>query len=156
MPLVRRFSIASLLLFQRSSISLYSQIENDRDTLIKTYFDHVYPFAPVINRTSFVREYQSGNCSLFLLHVILTLATLHAPADVLSACGFVSRSAAQNSFFSKAKLLHDFVAEDDPLLMLQGSIVMCTVILDHPTDRDFDYWFHNAIRLASKLDLYNT
>ncbi|RFU35528.1 hypothetical protein B7463_g802, partial [Scytalidium lignicola] len=126
------------------------------DALIKTYFDHVYPFTPVINRADFIRGYQSGDCSLFLLRVILTPASLHAPADVLSACGFASRSAAQESFFSKAKLLHDFAAEDDPLLMLQGSIILCMVILDHPTDRDFGYWFHNAIRLATKLDLRNT
>ncbi|KAI1408883.1 fungal-specific transcription factor domain-containing protein [Hypoxylon sp. FL1857] len=126
------------------------------DTLVKTYFDHVHPFAPVINRADFIRGYQSGNCSLFLLRVILTPASLHAPTDVLSACGFASRSAAQESFFSKAKLLHDFTAEDDPLLMLQGSIILSMVILDHPTDRDFGYWFHNAIRLATKLDLRNT
>jgi hypothetical protein len=126
---------------------------NNRDALIKTYFDHVYPFAPVINRAEFIRRYESGDCSLFLLRVILTPASLHVPADIISACGFDSRSAAQESFFSKAKLLHDFSAEDDSLLMLQGSIVMCMVILDHPTDRDFGYWFHNAIRLATKLDL---
>ncbi|KAI2733482.1 transcriptional regulator family: Fungal Specific TF [Penicillium roqueforti] len=125
------------------------------DSLVKTYFDHVYPFAPVINRVDFIRGYQSGHCSLFLLYVILAPASVHAPADVLSACGFASRSAAQELFFSKAKLLHDFSAEDDPLLMLQGSIILCMVILDHPTDRDFGYWFHNAIRLATKLDIRN-
>ncbi|KUJ21871.1 uncharacterized protein LY89DRAFT_637897 [Mollisia scopiformis] len=126
------------------------------DTLIKTYFDHVHPFAPVLNRADFVRGYQSGSYSLFLLHAILTPASLHVPADVLSACGFANRSVAQESFFSKAKLLHDFTAEGDLLLMLQGSIILCMVILDHPTDRDFGYWFHNAIRLATKLDLCNT
>ncbi|KAK1249617.1 hypothetical protein MKX08_009620 [Trichoderma sp. CBMAI-0020] len=126
------------------------------DALVKTYFDHVCTFAPVINRADFIRSYQSGDCSLFLLHVILTPASLHVPLEVLSACGFESRSAAQESFFSKAKLLHDLAAEDDPLLMLQGSIILCMVILDHPTDRDFSYWFHNAIRLATKLDLRET
>ena len=109
----------------------------------------------MINRVDFIRGYQSGHCSLFLLYVILAPASVHAPADVLSACGFASRSAAQELFFSKAKLLHDFSAEDDPLLMLQGSIILCMVILDHPTDRDFGYWFHNAIRLATKLDIRN-
>ncbi|KAK4234847.1 cutinase transcription factor 1 beta [Achaetomium macrosporum] len=123
------------------------------DALIKTYFDHVHPFAPVINRADFVRGYRSGDCSLFLLRAILTPASIHAPGDVLSACGFASRSAAQESFFSKAKLLHDLAAEDDPLVMLQGSIILCMVILDHPSDRDFGYWFHNAIRLATKLNL---
>ncbi len=123
---------------------------------IKTYFAHVYPFAGVINRADFIRGYESGDCSLFLLRVILTAASIYVPVSVLSACGFASRSAAQESFFSKAKLLHDFAAKDDPLLMLQGSIILCTVILDHPTEWDFGYWFHNAIRLATKLDLRNT
>lgn len=126
-----------------------------RDALIKTYFEHVYPFAPVINRVQFVRAYQSGNCSLFLLRAILTTSILHASKDLLSACGFASRSVAQESFFLKAKLLHDFTAEDDPLLMLQGSIILSMIILEHPTDRDFGYWFHSAFRLASKVDLRN-
>lgn len=110
----------------------------------------------MINRADFVRGYQSGDCSLFLLCGILTTACIHAPANVLSACGFASRSAAQESFFSKAKLLYDFAVEDDPLFILQGSIILCNVILDHPCDRDFSYWFHNAIRLATKLDIRNT
>lgn len=90
-----------------------------------------------------------------MLHALLTPASLHALADVLSACGFASPLAVQESLFSKAKLLHDFAAEDDSLSMRQASIVLCMVILDHPTDRDFGYWFHNAIRLATKLDLRN-
>lgn len=109
----------------------------------------------MIDGAEFIRRYRSGNSSLFLLQVILTLSTLHAPAHVLSTCGFASRSAAQESFFYKAKLLDYFSVEKDPLLVLQGSIMMCNVILDHPTDRDFGYWFHNAIRLATKLDIHN-
>lgn len=127
----------------------------DRDALVKIYFDHVHPFSPVINRTDFIHGYQSGKCSLLLLSIVLTTASIYASEDLLSTCGFSSRSAAQESFFSKTKLLYDFAAEQDPLLMLQGSIILCTVILDHPTDWDFDYWFHNAIRLATKLDVRN-
>ena len=125
-----------------------------RDTLVKTYFGDVHPFAPILNRIDFIRAHHSGTCSLFLLHTILTPATLRVPTEVLSACGFSDRSAAQESFFIKAKLLHNFAGEDvDPLVMLQGSIILSMVILDHPTDRDFGYWFHNAVRLATKLDL---
>ena len=111
--------------------------------------------APVINRADFIRSYQAGDCSLFLLRVVLTPASVYAPAGVLAGCGFASRSAAQESLFSKAKLLYDMGVEDDPLRVLQASITLCMVILDHPTDRDFNYWFHNAIRLATKLDLRN-
>ena len=86
----------------------------------------------------------------------MTLATVYVPEAVISGCGFESRSAAQNSFFFKAKLLHDFGCESKPLSMLQGSIILGLVILDHPTDRDSDYWFHNSMRLAAKLDLRAT
>lgn len=130
--------------------------ESDSDALVKTYFQHVYPFVPAINRVELIRGYQSGDCSFFLLCVVLTTAVIHTPADVLSACGFSSRSVGQEYFFCKVKLLHDFAAEDDFLLLLQASIIMCMVILDHPSDRDFGYWYHNAIRLATKLDIRST
>jgi hypothetical protein len=107
----------------------------------------------MIDRIEFVRGYQSGDCSLFLLHTLLITAVVHAPTDVLSSCGFTSRSTAQSSFFSKAKLLHDFGAEDDHLVMLQGSLILCNVILEHSTNWDFGFWFHNAIRLATKVNL---
>lgn len=127
--------------------------ESNSDVLVKTYFQHVYPFVPSIDRIDFIRRYQSGDCSFFLLCVVLTTAVIHAPADVLSASGFSNRSAGQEYFFSKVKLLHDFAAEDDPFILLQASIILCMVILDHPSDRDFGYWYHNAIRLATKLDI---
>ncbi len=107
----------------------------------------------MINKVDFIRCYKSGDCSLLLLRAILTTAIVLAPENVLSDCGFADRSAAQKSFFIQAKLLYDFAAEDDLLSLLQTSIILCMVILDHPTDRDFGYWFHNAIHLATKLDL---
>ncbi|KAJ4253347.1 hypothetical protein NW762_010502 [Fusarium torreyae] len=121
------------------------------DTIIKTYFDHVYPFAPILNRTDFVQNYRSGNCSPFLLHSISAVASLYVPIEVITGCGFADRSAAQTSFFTKANLLHQFHCGTGSLSMLQGSMILGTIILDHPSDRDFQYWFHNSIRLAIKL-----
>jgi hypothetical protein len=110
----------------------------------------------VINRANFIYRYQSGDCSLFLLYAILTVTSLYVPIEVLSGCGFVSHSAAQKSFFYKTSLLHGFSTEDDSLVMLQGSIILCMVCLEHPADKDFGYWYHNAVRLATKLQLCNT
>lgn len=132
-----------------------SDWQTNRDILIKIYFDHVHPFAPVVNRVDFLNRYQSGDFSLLLLWSMLTSASIYASAELLSSCGFVDRSAAQESFFFRAKLLHDFAVAETPLLMLQGSIILASVILDHPSDWDFEYWLHNAIRLANKIDLHN-
>lgn len=126
------------------------------DLLVKLYFSHIYPVASVFDAADFIHDYQSGNCSLFLLQAMLAPASVYASMDVLSGCGFASRSAAQTLFFTKAKLLHDFAAESNPLILLQGSIILCAVILDHVTDWGFDYWFHNAVRIAAKLDIKGT
>ncbi|KAI8712833.1 Zn(2)-C6 fungal-type domain-containing protein [Fusarium sp. LHS14.1] len=125
------------------------------DMLVKTYFDQAYSCSPVIERAEFLKCYRSGNCSLFLLYAIFSTAALFAPEEAISGCGFANRWTAQEAFFLKANLLHDFHYESDTLRMLQGIIILGVIILDHPIDRDFQYWFHNAIRLAVKLDIHN-
>lgn len=112
-----------------------------------------HPFALVIRRAEFIRAFRAGDCSFLLLRVILTTASRHAPANVLSSCGFANRTDAQEQLFHRTRLLYDLAAGDDPLILLQASIILSMVILNHPTDRDFGYWFHTAISLATKLDL---
>ncbi|KAG5753533.1 hypothetical protein H9Q72_009960 [Fusarium xylarioides] len=121
------------------------------DDIVKAYFDYVYPFAPILNRTDFIQSYRSGSCYLFLLHAVAAAASLYVTHDVLIGCGYADRSTAQASFFSKAKLFHDFHCQGDPLSMLQGSIILGAVILDHPSYRDFQYWFHNSVWRALKM-----
>ncbi|CAG7566052.1 unnamed protein product [Fusarium equiseti] len=125
------------------------------DIIIKAYFDHVYPFAPILNRTDFIRSYRSEECSLFLLHAICTAASNSVPIEVIHGCGYADRSAAHTAFFSKAKLFHDFQCQGGSLSMLQGSMILGAIILDHPSDRDFQYWFHNSVRRASRLGVHN-
>lgn len=123
--------------------------------LLKAYFDHIHPFSPVLERVDFMTDYHSGNHSLFLLHAVLAVATMYVSEQVLAACGFPDRAAAQASFFSKANLLHDFNCERDPLVTLQGSIILGGVVLAHPTERDYRYWFPNSIRLAVQLNIHS-
>ncbi|KAL7769964.1 hypothetical protein ACKLNR_001348 [Fusarium oxysporum f. sp. zingiberi] len=125
------------------------------DDIVKAYFDYVHPFAPILNRTDFIQSYRSGTCCLFLLHAVAAAASLYVTHDVLLGCGYPDRSTAQASFFSKAKLFHDFHCQGDPLSMLQGSMILGAIILDHPSDRDFQYWFHNSVRRASKMGVQN-
>ncbi|KAF5550813.1 cutinase transcription factor 1 beta [Fusarium napiforme] len=125
------------------------------DDIVKAYFDYVHPFAPILNRTDFIQSYRSGSCCLFLLHAVAAAASLYVTHDVLIGCGYPDRSTAQASFFSKAKLFHDFHCQGDPLSMLQGSMILGAIILDHPSDRDFQYWFHNSVRRASKMGVQN-
>jgi hypothetical protein len=123
--------------------------------MVKAYFDHVHPFAPVLNRKHFIQNYKSGDCCLFLLHALSTAASLYVTTEVILGCGYPDRSTAHTAFFSKAKLFHDFQCQGGSLPMLQGSMILGAIILDHPSDRDFQYWFHNSVRRASKLGIHN-
>ncbi|EKJ73845.1 hypothetical protein FPSE_05968 [Fusarium pseudograminearum CS3096] len=126
------------------------------DAFVKVYFDHVYPFAPILNRVEFMESYRSGDCSLFLLHAISTAACSYVPIEVIQECGYTDRSAAHVAFFLKAKLFHDFHCQGGSLPMLQGCMILGDFVPDHPSDRDFHYWFYNSVRWASRLGLHNT
>lgn len=99
-------------------------------------------------------SYESGHCSAFLLHAILAIAALYAPTETLLASGFTERSAAQESFFSKATILYDFRCERSQLRMLQGSLILSSTVFSYSLDKDFRYWHFNAVRLAVKMGLH--
>jgi hypothetical protein len=108
----------------------------------------------VFNRVEFMQSYESGQYSAFLMQAILAIAALYAPAEALQSCGFTERSTAQASFFSKAAILYDFRCERSQLRMLQGSLILSSTVFSYSLDKDFRYWFHNAVRIAVKMGLH--
>ncbi|KAK1486949.1 hypothetical protein CABS01_13082 [Colletotrichum abscissum] len=80
-------------------------------------------------------------------------ATLYVPTELLTSCGYSNVTEAQTAFFNKALLLHDFQCEKSQLCLLQGSLILGTTAFFYPIDRDVQYWFFNAVRLATKLEL---
>ncbi|KAK1522335.1 uncharacterized protein CCOS01_10047 [Colletotrichum costaricense] len=84
---------------------------------------------------------------------VLTSATLYVPTELLTSCGYPNVTDAQTAFFNKALLLHDFQCEKSQLCLLQGSLILGTTAFFYPIDRDVQYWFFNAVRLATKLEL---
>ncbi|KAJ9143305.1 Fusaric acid cluster transcription factor FUB12 [Pleurostoma richardsiae] len=123
---------------------------------LKCYFEFVHPYLPVFNRVEFMQSYESGQYSAFLMQAILAIAALYAPAEALQSCGFTERSTAQASFFSKAAILYDFRCERSQLRMLQGSLILSSTVFSYSLDKDFRYWFHNAVRIAVKMGLHKS
>ncbi|KAH0424929.1 hypothetical protein CcaCcLH18_11249 [Colletotrichum camelliae] len=127
-----------------------------RDSLmvfLSAYFEFVHPYSPVLDRNHFLSNYESGSYSPFLMQTVLTSATLYVPTDILASCGYSNITEAQTAFFNKALLLHDFQCEKSQLCLLQGSLILGTTAFFYPIDRDVHYWFFNAVRLATKLEL---
>ncbi|KAH9231682.1 hypothetical protein K456DRAFT_1840844, partial [Colletotrichum gloeosporioides 23] len=110
-------------------------------------------YSPVLDKNLFLSSYDAGSYSPFLMQTVLTSATLYVSPDVLTSCGYSNITEAQTAFFNKALLLHDFQCEKSQLCLLQGSLILGTTAFFYPIDRDVHYWFFNAVRLATKLEL---
>ncbi|EGX94853.1 Fungal transcriptional regulatory protein [Cordyceps militaris CM01] len=124
--------------------------------LVTVYFAMLEPYAPIIDRADFARQFDAGTCSLFLLYAMLATASLYVPGAVIDACGaFAGRAEAQAAFAARAALLYDFQVETDALTLLQGSLLLTKVLPEHQTEKDSNYWFYNALRLATRLQLYS-
>jgi hypothetical protein len=101
-----------------------------------------------------MEEYSQQNVSMFLLLAILTTVIQHVSIDLIQELGFSSRSIAQETFFKRAKLLHDFDIEKNQLRLLQGSLLLSTTHISHYMQRDYRYWLSNATYIATKMGLH--
>ncbi|KAM5359977.1 hypothetical protein ACJZ2D_014071 [Fusarium nematophilum] len=127
---------------------------SNSEAILRAYFDFVDPFAPIMDRTGFIRSYKSGCYSLFLMHATLASGALHVSPDIISECGFGSRLEAQASFSSRATLLYDFGCEVNSLHLLQGSLLLGAVVITFAVDKDCHYWLYNSVRLITRTDMH--
>ncbi|RSL82428.1 hypothetical protein CEP51_005176 [Fusarium floridanum] len=122
--------------------------------ILRAYFDFVDPFAPIMDRVGFIRSYNSGCYSLFLMHATLASGALHVSRNIILECGFGSRLEAQASFSSRATLLYDFGCETNSLHLLQGSVLLGAVVITFAVDKDCHYWLYNSVRLITRTDMH--
>ena len=126
------------------------------DELLQVYFNHVYPYAPVLSETDFLKSYENGDQSVFLLQAIFANVIPYISEQLLSDLGYTDRHIAQKTFFSKAKLLYDLGCEKGQLQILQGSIVLSTMSFSYASDNDYRFWLANAVRIATQMGLHTS
>ncbi|KAL2802817.1 hypothetical protein BJX63DRAFT_437501 [Aspergillus granulosus] len=124
------------------------------DRLLALFFEKVYIAVPILNRVEFVQDYWRQTSSMFVLQSVLASAVPHAPVELLKEAGFPDRAAAQEGFFTRAKLLHDFDVEKRALQRLQGSLILAVTHVSHYMQCDHRYWFSNATCIASRMGLH--
>ncbi|KAJ9637388.1 hypothetical protein H2204_004812 [Knufia peltigerae] len=124
------------------------------DELLRLYFAYIYPYAPILDRAKFVRDYHAHRHSVFVLQSILANVVPYTPMDLLRRAGYDDRISAQKSFYTKATLLYDMGCEKQQLYMLQGSIMLSSLSFSYPMDKDYRYWLSNAGRIATQMGLH--
>lgn len=136
------------------SIMKFRVTEYPSEQLLRTYFEQVHPYTPILERVAFLRAFSEEKYSTFLLQCILTSVVPFLPDDSVSLMGFADRSSAQRSFFSKAQLLYDLEVERSQLCLLQGSLMLTSSHFEFVVDKDCRFWLINAVRLATQMGLH--
>ena len=108
----------------------------------------------MLDRSHFLEAYESGQCSLFLLQSIFANVVPYASLDLLREAGFPDRVNAQQTFYSRAKLLYDLGCEKRQLQLLQGSFVLSSSTFPSSEDKDYRFWLTDAVRIAVKIGLH--
>lgn len=124
------------------------------DELLKIYFSTIFPYAPILDRVKFMHDYKANRHSPFLMQSILANAVPHAPKELLQEAGYKDRITAQQSLFSKARLLYDIGCEKSQLCLLQGSVMLSSLSFSYAMDKDYRHWLTNAGRIATLMGLH--
>ncbi|EEU40572.1 uncharacterized protein NECHADRAFT_75850 [Fusarium vanettenii 77-13-4] len=130
-----------------------------QNALLWSFFEYVYPFIPVVDVEEFLssvhdRDGNSGQISLLLYHAVLFAGTAHVNMDLLKKSGFKTRREARKAFFHRVRLLYDFNAESDRVVIIQALLLM-TLWYETPNEhRNTWHWIDVAISQAFAAGLH--
>ncbi|KAH8595050.1 fungal-specific transcription factor domain-containing protein [Bisporella sp. PMI_857] len=125
-----------------------------RDHLLRLFFKHVFPYTPILDRLRFLEDYNQDTCSTFLLYAMFANVIPYASKEYVLELGFSDISKAQKEFFSRARLLFDSGCERGQLSLLQGSVLLSSFQNSFVPDKDFRFWFYNAVRIATQMGFH--
>lgn len=108
----------------------------------------------MVDRVDFVRKFNDGVQSNFLLQCIMASVIPYTSTELLSEAGLSDHHAAQKIVYARALLLHDVGAETRQLPLLQGSIILSQLQLSFALNKDYRFWHSNALRLATQMGLH--
>lgn len=118
--------------------------------LIESYFEHVHPLMPVINRTEFMKKFKDPNDlpSLMLLQAVL-LCGSRVSSNPLLVDSKGSKNLASLTFYRRAKALYETNYESDPVLIIQ-TLILIGSYWEGPEDvtKNSFYWSRVAVGLA--------
>lgn len=118
--------------------------------LIESYFIHVHPLMPVINRTEFMAKVNDpdDNPSLMLMQSVL-LSGCRVSSNPLLFDLLGLKNLASMTFFGRAKALYEANYESDPVCLIQ-TLILIGSFWEGPEDvtKNLYYWTKVAIALA--------
>lgn len=126
--------------------------------LYKTYFTHVAPHYPVIDRELFGLQYVNPQhpASWLLLQAVLFMAAGHCDETILKDGGFNSRYDARLTFYKRAKALYDADHEKDKVTLVQAVFLMSFWWASPVDSKDTWHWLGIAISLGLTIGMHRS
>ncbi|RDW61689.1 Zn(II)2Cys6 transcription factor [Aspergillus mulundensis] len=124
------------------------------DKLVRTFFELVYPVAPIIDRMDFYVKFQNGQISPLLLQAIYLVAFLHCEPSAITDAGFDNRYMATFTTYQRAKAIYDAGYESDAIAVIQA-LYCLSFWWEAPTQqKDMWYWSGVSVDLAQSLGMH--
>ncbi|KAJ3546053.1 hypothetical protein NM208_g2200 [Fusarium decemcellulare] len=130
-----------------------------RNAALRSYFENVHPFMPVIDVDHFLRivalEGGGDKVSLLLYQGVMFAGAAYVPMDIIRGAGFKNRKDARKELFQRAKLLYDFNYESDRPALVQ-TLLIFALWYDFADDhRNGSHWIDVAVRQTFASGLHN-
>lgn len=129
------------------------------DDLVASYFEHVHPYLPCINRTEFMRRYNddSNPPSLLLLHCIFMAGSRYCRNPRLLDPKTGTAFPTTRTFLRRAKALFDAAFESDKVVLIQAALLL-GFWFEGPEDvnKNVYFWVGIAIRMAEGIGMHRS
>ncbi|KAB8235430.1 Zn(II)2Cys6 transcription factor [Aspergillus alliaceus] len=127
------------------------------DELLRAYFHHVHPIFPVVDATTFLKTYPSGEsnqCNLLLLWSMLFVAANYISVDTWKREGYSSRKEMKDTLYSRAKCMYHNSGETDNTVLLQSALLLGFYHSEVDMHMQPWYWTGTAISLCQIMGLH--
>ncbi|KAF5858003.1 hypothetical protein ETB97_004966 [Aspergillus alliaceus] len=124
------------------------------DELIEIFYTWIAPMVPVVNKHTFLRDYQDPTLtpSALLLNAIFTVSSRFYPTEREKPHAKLS----PRTFYTKAKALYDAGYEKDHIILIQSTTLL-GLYWDGPedlTENGMFYWSRIGTALAQAHDMH--
>jgi len=127
---------------------------NDSIEFLRAYFMYAFPYAPILDRCDFLMRYRRQQHSSFVMQALLSYGASFVDDHFIHRAGYTTHQEARETFYSRASLLYSFDCEKNQLDLLQGCLLLGFSYISPRRNKDYRYWFSNALRIATNMGMH--
>jgi hypothetical protein len=125
-----------------------------REQLLQIFFDRIYPFFPIFDKSEFYKSHQESRMSPLVLKAVDLASSIHCSEDLIEQLGFDSRYLACSTFYQRAKALYEKNYETDAISIIQACILLMNWWQEPMAQKDTWFWLGIATHTAQGLGMH--